>query len=57
MVIGPLVCYRMDNTDSKVTSLIEVLNTDSTVLSSVIVIGCSVAGIAGLALAGYCWYK
>ena len=26
-------------------------------LSSVIVIGCSVAGIAGLALAGYCWYK
>lgn len=24
---------------------------------SVIVIGCSVAGIAGLALAGYCWYK
>jgi len=23
----------------------------------VIVIGCSVAGIAGLGLAGYCWYK
>ena len=31
--------------------------TDYHNLCSVIVIGCSVAGIAGLALAGYCWYK